>query len=110
MVKLFPEIVNIFPVTTIQFLLNPKLGKSNQFALDASASKEYKFQTPVGSLVCETPINTAEFAAPPFAAAENIHRLLKGSYKIFGSKVPGLPTEAQNAFRETVLMVVPVKF
>src|SRR6267143_5403527 len=66
--------VNIFMFTTIQSLLKPTLVKSAHVALVPSASTLKRFQTPVGSLVWETPINTAEAVELPLAAAAKIHR------------------------------------
>src|SRR5260221_10719253 len=66
---------NIFMLTTIQSLLKPTLVKSAHVALVASASTLKRFQTPVGSLVWETPINTAEAVEPPLAPAAKIQRL-----------------------------------
>src|SRR5437899_4163255 len=66
--------VNMFMFTTIQSLLKPTLVKSAQLALLASASTLKRFQAPIGSLVWETPINTAEAVELPLALAAKIHR------------------------------------
>src|SRR5580765_7326715 len=66
--------VNMFMFTAIQSLLKPTLVKSAHVALVPSASTLKRFQTPVGSLVWETPINTAEVVELPLAAATKIHR------------------------------------
>src|SRR5258705_7880893 len=66
---------NMFMFTAIQSLLKPTLVKSAHVALVISASTLKRFQRPVGSLVCETPINTAEVVESPLAPAAKIHRL-----------------------------------
>src|SRR5881409_1672576 len=89
--KLSPLIVNMFTWTTIQSLLNPRLGKSAHAVFPESASTLYKFHVPVGSLVCDTPINTADEVVCALATVAKIHRLLNGSYSSLGSNGLGLP-------------------
>ncbi|NBP86566.1 MAG: hypothetical protein EBU54_15840 [Mycobacteriaceae bacterium] len=91
----------------IQFLLKPTFGKSTVNAV----LKLYRYQAPLGSLVCETPMSS--LPAPVVTVCMTaIQRLLYGSYIVRGSvrlaRSATATTGAQKVAVPTVLSTVPV--
>src|SRR5436305_1034191 len=91
----------------IQFLLNPRFGKSTVALL----LKLYRNQLPPGSLVCDTPISSLP-AVPVTVCMQTIQRLLNGSYSVRGSvrlaRSLAATTGAQKVAVPTVVMTAPV--